>query len=69
MPAKSVVQRQAAAIAEHHPEELYARNRGMMGMSLTDLKHYASTPEKGLPKRVANRKVAKKKVVRRGKGK
>jgi len=24
---------------------------GMMGMSLTDLKHYAGTKEKGLPKR------------------
>ena len=32
---------------------------GMMDMSLEDLKHYASTPEKGLPKRTA-KKVAKK---------
>jgi len=64
MPAVSVAMRKAAAIALHHPEELYARNRGMMGMSLTDLKHYASTPEKGLPKKKAKRKAPKK-----GKGK
>ena len=50
-PAVSVAQRKAAAIAKHEPEKLYARNRGMMGMSLADLKHYASTSEKGLPKR------------------
>ena len=59
MPAVSKTQRRAMAIAEHHPEELYARNRGMMGMSLSDLKHYAGTPEKGLPKR-------KKKVKKKG---
>ena len=51
MPAKSVVQRQAAAIAEHHPSKLYARNRGLSGMSKSQLSHYASTKEKGLPKR------------------
>ncbi len=28
---------------------------GMMDMSLEDLKHYASTPEKGLPKRKAKK--------------
>jgi len=29
---------------------------GMMDMSLADLKHYASTPEKGLPKRKGKKK-------------
>ena len=60
MPAVSVKQRKAMAIAEHEPEKLYARNRGMMGMSLSDLKHYAGTPEKGLPKRKGKKKVKKK---------
>jgi len=29
MPAKSQAQRKAMGIAEHHPEELYKRNKGM----------------------------------------
>jgi len=33
---------------------------GMMEMSKEDLKHYASTPETGLPKIVRKRKVRKK---------
>lgn len=52
MPSVSRAQRQAAAIAEHHPDDLYPRNRGLLGMSLTQLSHYASTPEKGLPTHV-----------------
>ncbi len=51
MPAISRNQRITAAIAKHHPEQLYSRNRGMLSMSNTQLHHYASTPEKGLPKR------------------
>jgi len=49
MPAESKAQRAAAAIAKHHPEELYERNRGLLEMSQEQLSHYASTPEKGLP--------------------
>jgi len=51
MPATSVKQRQAAAIAEHHPEELYERNKGLLSMSEEKLSHYAGTSEKGLPKK------------------
>ncbi len=49
MPAESKAQRIAMAIAEHHPEELYARNKGLKEMSHKQLHDFASTPEKGLP--------------------
>lgn len=49
MPATSKAQRTAMSIAEHHPEDLYARNRGLLGMSNSQLHDFASTPEKGLP--------------------
>lgn len=51
MPAKSVAQRKAAAIAKHAPEKLYKRNRGLLKMKKKDLHKYASTKEKGLKKR------------------
>lgn len=50
MPALSVKQRRAMAIAEHNPEELYGRNRGLLKMSKSQLHDFASTKEKGLPK-------------------
>lgn len=59
MPAVSKAQRQAMGIAEHHPEELYARNKSLLGMTHKELHDYASTPQKGLPKR-------KKHVIPRG---
>jgi hypothetical protein len=49
MPAESTAFRRAAAIAEHHPEKLYKRNRSLLKMTHEDLHDYASTPEKGLP--------------------
>lgn len=51
MPAKSKAQRQAMAIAEHHPEKLYKRNRGLLKMSKRQLSEYASTKHKGSPKK------------------
>ena len=51
MPAVSRAQRIAMAIAEHHPGKLYGRNKGMLSMSKEDLHDFASTSEKGLPKR------------------
>lgn len=48
MPATSRNQRVTAAIAEHHPEQLYARNRSMLSMSKKALHDYAAT--KGLGK-------------------
>lgn len=49
-PSESVAQRQAMAIAEHHPEKLYERNRGLLKMSKKQLHEFASTKDKGLPK-------------------
>ncbi len=51
MPSLSKAQRRAVAIAEHDPEKLKKRNRGMLGMSHTQLHDFASTPEKGLPEK------------------
>lgn len=56
MPAKSKKQRRAMAIAKHHPEKLYARNKGLKEMSKAKLHEFAKTKEKGLPKRAGNLK-------------
>ena len=49
MPAVSEAQRRAIAIAEHHPEKLFKRNRSLLGMSKSQLHDFASTKEKNLP--------------------
>ncbi len=49
MPATSEKQREAMAIAEHHPEKLHAKNKGMLNMSHKQLHDFAST--KGLKKK------------------
>jgi hypothetical protein len=51
MPAESKAQRQVAAIAEHAPEKLYKRNKGLKKMSKEQLHDFASTSEKNLPKK------------------
>jgi hypothetical protein len=51
MPAKSKAQRRAMAIAKHHPDELFKRNKGLKKMKKKDLSEFASTKEKGLPKK------------------
>jgi hypothetical protein len=51
MPSVSKAQQQATAIAEHAPSRLYARNRGLLKMSHKQLRDFASTKRKGLPKR------------------
>jgi hypothetical protein len=56
MPSKSKKMRRAAAIAEHHPEELYARNKGMANMTHKQLHDYASTKEKKLPEKKKKKK-------------
>jgi len=56
MPAKSKKQRRAMAIAEHHPEKLYKRNKGLKKMSKSQLSDFASTKEKGLPAKKKKRK-------------
>jgi len=55
MPAKSEAQRRLMAIAEHHPEELYERNKGAAEMTHKQLHEFASTSEKGLPEHVKKR--------------
>jgi len=52
MPAESKAQRIAMSIAEHHPEELNAKNKGLADMTHKQLHDFASTSEKGLPEHV-----------------
>lgn len=52
MPARSVAQRVAMAIAEHHPTKLLKRNKGLLKMSHKQLHEFAATPQAGLPERV-----------------
>jgi hypothetical protein len=40
------------AIAEHAPEKLYARNRGLLRMSHQQLHDFAATKHTGLPHRI-----------------
>jgi len=47
MPATSENMRIAAAIAEHEPEKLYKRNRGMLKMSKKQLHDYAKKRKTG----------------------
>lgn len=51
MPAESKAQRTVMAIAEHDPQKLYKKNRGLLRMTHQQLHDFASTPEKGLPER------------------
>jgi hypothetical protein len=44
------------AIAEHHPDKLYKRNRGLLKMSHQQLHEFASTPRKNLAKRISSQK-------------
>ena len=43
MPATSEKQRRLFAIAEHHPEQLYSRNRRLASLSRKTLREFAST--------------------------
>jgi hypothetical protein len=60
MPAKSKKQRRAMAIAKHHPSKLYKKNRRLLKMSKKQLHEYASTKEKGLPKKKKKKSKRKK---------
>jgi hypothetical protein len=55
MPATSQKQQQAMAIAEHAPEKLYSRNKGLKKMSKSQLHDFASTKRKGLPRSASKR--------------
>ena len=70
MPAVSKKQRRLAGMALRAKEGKGPApfTGGMMKMSKEDLKHYASTPEAGLPKTVRKGKAPKKgKAGKRGK--
>lgn len=54
MPAVSTKQRQLMAIAEHHPSEVYAKNRGVLKMSHKQLHEFAAT--KGLRDKMRKKK-------------
>ncbi len=56
MPATSQAQQRAMAIAEHSPNKLNSKNKGLLKMSHKQLHDFASTPRKGLPKRAKSRK-------------
>ena len=56
MPAVSKAQRRLFAIAEHHPGELYKKNRSLLGMSQQALHDFAATKEKRLPRHVPKKK-------------
>jgi hypothetical protein len=60
MPAKSIAQRRAMAIAEHHPEQLNEANRGLRKMSKSQLHDFASTKEAKLPEHKGGMKRKKK---------
>lgn len=49
MPAVSQAQQRLFAIAEHHPEQLHAKHRGMLHMSQSQLHDFAATPRTSLP--------------------
>jgi len=53
MPSTSKKQQAATAIAKHHPEKLFKRNKGLLKMSKNQLSEFASTPTKGLPKKAS----------------
>lgn len=54
--------RKASAIAEHHPEELFARNKSLLDMTHEQLHDFSDTPEAGLPEHKGSlRKAAERK--------
>ncbi len=56
MSSKSKAEQKMMAIAEHHPEQLYARNRGVLKMSHQQLHDFASGSMKGKPQHVKGAK-------------
>ena len=64
MPAKSIAQQKLMAIAKHSPSKVFARNKGVLGMSKKSLGDFASTSLKGLPKKVRKTKNILAKMMR-----
>jgi hypothetical protein len=51
MPATSPAQRRLFAIAEHHPDQLYDKNKGLANLPQNTLHDFAATKESSMPKR------------------
>lgn len=66
MPAVSKNQQIAMAIAEHKPDKLYDRNKGMLGMSHEQRHDFAATKRSDLPE---SKRGAKQKQFYRKRGK
>ncbi len=60
MPAVSEKQRELFAIAEHHPEELHAKNKGLAKLSHKTLHDFAATKGKKLPMHVTKKSLESK---------
>lgn len=60
MPAVSQKQQRLMAIAEHHPEMVKSKNRGVLKMGHEELHHFAATKRKNLPKRARKQKTSGK---------
>jgi len=56
MPATSKAQRRLMGLAEHHPDEVYAKNKGVLNMSKNQLHDFAATKEKGMMNHVSSLK-------------
>jgi hypothetical protein len=48
VPAKSQAMQKATAMALHHPNKLYKRNKSLLKMTGSELREYAETRRKGL---------------------
>jgi hypothetical protein len=62
VPAVSQKQQRLFAIAEHDPSKLYAKNKGLLGMSRLQLHDFAATPRTGLPTKAGGLRSAAKKA-------
>jgi hypothetical protein len=49
MPALSIKMRRLMALAEHNPDKVSEKNRGVLAMSHRQLHDFAATSEKHLP--------------------
>ena len=67
MPARSKAQRRLFAIAEHHPDELPAKDRGLLRLTHRQLHDFAATPETGLPEYQRPLRAAARKAAAKGK--
>lgn len=56
MPAVSKKQRKLMGLAEHHPEKVKGKNRGVLKMSHAQLHDFAKTKEKNLPSKKGKKK-------------